>query len=75
LFWNRSFKNWHVYRKWNESLFNEMYEAYDHARLLLAAGEEEGSQDPAEGWYYESELWFFDNYVAIPAFGKETGSM
>ena len=47
-------QHWHVYRKWNERLFVEMYDAYKNGRG--------GDKDPSEGWY-NGEMWFFDNYV------------
>lgn len=46
-------QHWHVYIKWNERLFQEMYLAYKESR---------SDKDPSEGWY-KGELWFFDNYV------------
>ncbi|KAG7359286.1 adenylate and guanylate cyclase catalytic domain containing protein [Nitzschia inconspicua] len=46
-------QHWHVYQRWNQRLFQEMYAAYKAGR---------GDKDPSEGWY-EGELWFFDNYV------------
>ena len=46
-------QHWHVYKKWNEKLFQEMYLAYKMGR---------SQKDPSEGWY-QGELWFFDNYV------------
>ena len=46
-------QHWHVYKKWNERLFEEMYSAYQVDR---------GEKDPSEGWY-QGELWFFDNYI------------
>ena len=46
-------QHWHIYRKWNECLFQEMYTAYQQGRTL---------KDPSVGWY-AGELWFFDNYV------------
>uniref|UniRef100_A0A7R9WW54 Guanylate cyclase domain-containing protein n=1 Tax=Craspedostauros australis TaxID=1486917 RepID=A0A7R9WW54_9STRA len=46
-------QHWHVYTKWNERLFQEMYRAYESGR---------SAKDPSEGWY-NGELWFFDNYV------------
>ena len=46
-------QHWHVYTKWNERLFQEMYEAYLDKR---------SSTDPSVGWY-KGEIWFFDNYV------------
>jgi 3'5'-cyclic nucleotide phosphodiesterase/Adenylate and Guanylate cyclase catalytic domain len=46
-------QHWHVYKKWNQRLFNEMYNAYLAGR---------SSFDPSLGWY-EGELKFFDNYI------------
>ncbi|KAG7359292.1 3'5'-cyclic nucleotide phosphodiesterase [Nitzschia inconspicua] len=46
-------QHWHVYQRWNQRLFQEMYAAYKAGR---------GDKDPSEGWY-EGKLWFFDNYV------------
>jgi class 3 adenylate cyclase len=46
-------QHWHVYQKWNERLFQEMYTAFREGR---------SDKDPSEGWY-KGELWFFDNYV------------
>ena len=46
-------QHWHVYQKWNEKLFQEMYTAYLDGRART---------DPSDGWY-KGEIWFFDNYV------------
>jgi hypothetical protein len=46
-------QHWHIYLKWNERLFTEMYRAFESGR---------SDKDPAEGWY-KGELWFYDNYV------------
>jgi len=46
-------QHWHMYQKWNQRLFFEMYEAYLNGR---------GDKDPSLGWY-KGEMWFFDNYV------------
>ena len=46
-------QHWHVYRKWNERLFQEMYAAYKTGRW---------DKDPSDGWY-KGELGFFDNYI------------
>lgn len=46
-------QHWHIYQKWNERLFDEMYSAFECGR---------SATNPAEGWY-KGELWFFDNYV------------
>jgi hypothetical protein len=35
-------QHWHIYQKWNERLFNEMYTAYECGR---------GQDNPAENWY------------------------
>jgi hypothetical protein len=43
----------HVYTKWNERLFREMYSAYTAGRT---------NTDPTNGWY-DGELRFFDGYV------------
>lgn len=50
---SHTMQHWHVYSKWNERLYAEMFNAYCTGR---------SSKDPTEGWY-EGELWFFDNYV------------
>lgn len=50
---SHSMQHWHVYQKWNERLFEEMYSAFQSGR---------GDKDPSLGWY-KGELWFFDNYV------------
>ena len=46
-------QHWHVYTKWNERLFHEMYLAYMNGRA---------EKDPSIGWY-KGELWFYDNYI------------
>jgi 3'5'-cyclic nucleotide phosphodiesterase len=46
-------QHWHVYRKWNKNLFNEMLLAYRTGRMDI---------DPATFWYH-GELKFFDNYI------------
>ena len=43
-------QHWHVYRKWNERLFREMYKAYREGRATA---------NPAEFWY-KGEIGFFD---------------
>ena len=52
-------QHWHVYRKWNERLFLEMYKAYKLGRATV---------DPSENWY-TGEIGFFDFYV-IPLANK-----
>lgn len=51
---SHTMQHWHVYQKWNERLFKEMYLAYKAGRG--------GDKDPTDGWY-KGEIWFFDNYV------------
>jgi hypothetical protein len=51
---SHTMQHWHIYQKWNERLFKEMYSAYRSGRG--------GDKDPSEGWF-KGELWFFDNYV------------
>jgi hypothetical protein len=46
-------QHWHIYRKWNELLFAEMYKAYKTGR---------SDRDPAEFWY-QGEIGFFDYYI------------
>jgi class 3 adenylate cyclase len=46
-------QHWHVYQKWNERLFEEMYSAFECGR---------SDKNPSDAWY-KGELWFFDNYV------------
>eukprot|EP00977_Amphora_coffeiformis_P020550 scaffold8371_cov199-Amphora_coffeaeformis.AAC.3 len=46
-------QHWHVYRKWNERLFQECYKAYKSGRAQT---------NPADGWY-KGELGFFDFYI------------
>lgn len=41
-------QHWHVYKKWNEKLFCEMFVAYKQGR---------SNDDPTKGWY-KGELWF-----------------
>lgn len=50
---SHTMQHWHVYQKWNKCLFYEQYKAYENGR---------SDKHPATFWY-ESELWFFDNYV------------
>jgi hypothetical protein len=46
-------QHWHIYRKWNEMLFHEFYDAFKEGST---------SYDPRKNWY-EGELGFLDNYV------------
>jgi hypothetical protein len=46
-------QHWHVYRKWNARLFEELYRAYVEGR---------SDKDPSEFWY-KGEIGFFDFYI------------
>jgi 3'5'-cyclic nucleotide phosphodiesterase len=46
-------QHWHIYVKWNERLFEEMYKAYTEGRA---------DKDPSENWY-QGEIGFFDFYI------------
>jgi 3'5'-cyclic nucleotide phosphodiesterase len=46
-------QHWHIYRKWNERLFEEMHVAYEQDRA---------NRSPVDFWY-EGELGFFDFYI------------
>lgn len=48
-------QHWHIFRKWNERLFMEMYKAYKEGRA---------EKDPSEFWY-KGEIGFF---VSIGSF-------
>jgi len=50
---SHTMQHWHIYRKWNARLFEEMYAAYLEGRA---------DKDPAENWY-QGEIGFFDYYV------------
>eukprot|EP00980_Cylindrotheca_fusiformis_P002188 scaffold500_cov124-Cylindrotheca_fusiformis.AAC.1 len=50
---SHTMQHWHIYQKWNERLFEEMYLAFKTGR---------SSKSPALNWY-EGELGFFDNYI------------
>ena len=50
---SHTMQHWHIYRKWNRCLFQEMHVAYKHGRL---------GKNPAEFWY-QGEIGFFDNYI------------
>lgn len=47
-------QHWHIYRKWNHHLFEEMVQAYREGRG--------SSKNPADNWY-QGELAFFDTYI------------
>jgi UDP-N-acetylenolpyruvoylglucosamine reductase len=46
-------QHWHIYRRWNRQLLEEMYAAHRAGRM---------DADPTDFWY-KGELSFFDNYV------------
>jgi hypothetical protein len=50
---SHTMQHWHVFRKWNQALFEEMYDAY-------LAGRAE--KNPADFWY-QGEIGFFDFYI------------
>ena len=50
---SHTMQHWHIYRKWNERLFLEMYTAFKQGRM---------AKNPADFWYH-GEIGFFDNYV------------
>lgn len=50
---SHTMQHWHVYSKWNERLFSEMYSAYKAGRA---------QQDPS-GYWYKGEMDFFDSFV------------
>ena len=46
-------QHWHVFRKWNQALFEEMYEAYRTGHAAT---------NPVDFWY-KGEIGFFDYYI------------
>lgn len=50
---SHTMQHWHIYRKWNERLFKEMWIAFKQGRM---------GKSPADFWY-KGELGFFDNYI------------
>lgn len=52
-------QHWHIYRRWNERLFQEMHNAYAEGKI---------SGDPSKNWYI-GEIGFFDQYL-IPMANK-----
>jgi len=50
---SHTMQHWHVYTKWNERLYREMYAGYLAGRT---------PNDPSDGWY-EGEIKFFDGWV------------
>lgn len=57
-------QHWHVFCRWNENLYHEMYAAYLAGR---------SNKDPSVDWY-ESEIGFFDhNVIPLARKLKECG--
>jgi hypothetical protein len=50
---SHTMQHWHIYRKWNARLFEEMYRAYVEGR---------SDKDPSEFWY-QGEIGFYDFYI------------
>mmetsp|Transcript_10346 Transcript_10346/g.22776 ORF Transcript_10346/g.22776 Transcript_10346/m.22776 type:complete len:1195 (-) Transcript_10346:89-3673(-) len=50
---SHTMQHWHIYRKWNQRLFTEMYDAYMKGRA---------DKNPADFWY-KGEIGFFDFYI------------
>lgn len=50
---SHTMQHWHVYTKWNQLLFNELYTAYQAGR---------SKSNPAEFWV-KGEIGFFDFYI------------
>jgi hypothetical protein len=50
---SHTMQHWHVYLKWNDRLFQEMYKGYKDGRA---------ESDPSKGWY-KGEMGFFDFYL------------
>eukprot|EP00797_Seminavis_robusta_P023348 Sro382_g131010.1 inhibited 3',5'-cyclic phosphodiesterase B (578) ;mRNA; r:20579-23566 len=50
---SHTMQHWHVYRKWNQNLYEELYVAYLNGRM---------EKNPEEFWY-KGEFGFFDFYI------------
>ena len=50
---SHTMQHWHVYKKWNQNLFEELYVAYLNGRM---------EKNPADFWY-KGEFGFFDFYI------------
>ena len=48
-------QHWHVYKKWNSRLFEEMYQVYLEGR---------SDRDPSESWY-QGELGEYHYSVSV----------
>ena len=59
---SHTMQHWHVFKKWNQRLFCEVYECYLDGRM---------ETDPSVGWY-KGEIGFFDFYIIPLAKKLET---
>lgn len=50
---SHTMQHWHIYRRWNERLFEECYVAYANCRA---------ENNPSDNWY-QGELGFYDFYI------------
>jgi hypothetical protein len=50
---SHTMQHWHIYIKWNERLYAEMYKAFIEGRA---------EKDPTDSWY-KGEIGFFDFYI------------
>jgi len=50
---SHTMQHWHMYRRWNERLFEESYKAYVEGRA---------ENNPIDNWY-QGELGFYDFYI------------
>ena len=50
---SHTMQHWHIYRKWNQRLFEELYKAYCEGR---------SASNPVDFWY-KGEMGFFDFYI------------
>jgi class 3 adenylate cyclase len=50
---SHTMQHWHIYRKWNARLFEELYRAFVDGR---------SDKDPSDFWY-KGEMGFFDFYI------------
>ncbi|CAJ1960734.1 unnamed protein product [Cylindrotheca closterium] len=50
---SHTMQHWHIYRKWNERLFEEMMGTYKRGKM---------DKNPADFWF-QGEIGFFDHYI------------
>ena len=60
---SHTMQHWHVYRKWNERLFQEVYKAYLDGRM---------AKDPSEGWY-KGEIGKFWHGLPSKQYQRQNG--